>query len=354
MTALTSAEVLNYLKSKDEKKLQNLIKKASEVRDKYVGRQVYLRGLIEYTNICSRNCLYCGLRKSNHHIRRYHLDKDSIIDLAMEAQKQKMQSICLQAGEIRTKKEIDFLVRTVADIKEKSIAVDGKGLGITLSVGELSYHDYQLLFKAGAHRYLLRIETSDPELFQKLHPPEQEFSKRLECLYALKDIGYQVGTGVMIGLPEQTAEQLEADLAFFKRFDIDMIGMGPYMPHPETPLAAFTSAIQLDPYRTSLKMLALARILMPDINMVASTALQSIAADGLINGLLAGANIVMPVLTPPAERELYSIYQNKLYKSLQNTDREIKKAGCEPGYNHWGDPPHWYNRHSLSLGEDRI
>jgi biotin synthase len=353
MISLSIAQIIDYLKSEDPEVHDFLLEEADHCRLKNRGKAVYFRGLIEYSNICSQNCYYCGLRRDNGLIKRYHLERDEIINLAMQAYNAGYQSICLQAGQVSLDKEIDFVADVVAAIKNLSES-KGQGLGITLSLGELSYRQYQQLWDAGAHRYLLRIETSNPALFQKIHPPEQSFNRRLECLQALREIGYQVGTGVMIGLPGQTYEDLAQDLQFFQEKDIDMLGMGPYIPHPDTPLEDKNEGMIQDVFATTIRMLALARILMPDINMVASTALQSIHPDGLRMGIKAGANIVMPILTPEKNRHDYMLYANKRHSAFETLQHDIKAAGYEPTLWQWGDSPHYFKRSGRGIDAKRI
>lgn len=332
------------LRSDDPEVLNNLLLTAETIRFQNVGSSVYLRGLIEFSNFCRCNCLYCGLRKDNRDLSRYHLSHGQIADLALQAHELGLQSVALQSGEIASDRAVDFLAAVVSDLKESTSCNGNRNLGITLSVGELTYAQYKKLYDSGAHRYLLRIEASNQELFEKIHPPDQSYQKRLECLDALKDIGYQVGTGIMIGLPGQTPEHLIEDLDFFIQHNIDMLGMGPYLPHASTPLAQREKLLLLDPYSTTLKMMALSRIFMPDINMVASTALQSIDRNGLQMGLKAGANILMPVLTPEEFREDYCIYDHKQFKSLDNLQYEVEQAGYDLVFWQWGDSRHYYRR----------
>lgn len=334
----------DILKSTDPAVLANLLQNAEILRLHHIGNRVHLRGLIEFSNYCRCDCLYCGLRKSNLHVPRYHLDRSKIVALALQAQELGLQSIALQSGEMTGSGSVDFLAGVVSEIKDKSSRNGNLDLGITLSVGELTYTQYKKLFDSGAHRYLLRIETSNRELFENIHPPGQLYQNRLECLQALKDIGYQVGTGVMIGLPGQSVDHLIEDLDFFIERDIDMLGMGPYLPQSSTPLAQTRLPILVEPTSTTLKMMALARIFMPDINMVASTALQSIAGHGLQMGLKAGANILMPVLTPEKIRDDYCIYDHKQFKSLTRLQREVEQAGYHIGFWQWGDSRHYYRR----------
>lgn len=338
----------NILKDNNPETMEELITRADQVRRKFRGEAVYLRGLIEFTNYCQRNCYYCGLRRDNNAINRYRLSAKEIIDLALQANQMGFQSLALQSGENPDRKTVDFLVRVVSEIRELTTRDSSIGLGITLSVGELSYADYKRLYEAGGHRYLLRIETTDPQLFASIHPPSQTLEKRIECLKALKDIGYQVGTGIMVGLPGQTPDHLLADLQFFVDMDVDMIGMGPYIPHPQTPMGREPSASQVDPWVHTLKVMALTRILMPDINMVASTALQSLRPDGLKWGLRAGANVVMPILTPIKYREDYRLYADKKYKPFPQLKEEIEEAGFRLGLWQWGDSLRWAKRQQQS------
>jgi len=342
----SETEIIEVLSSKDTKTLKKLLEAANRCRRDSIGDRVYFRGLIEFSNQCDRNCFYCGIRKDNRHISRYRLDSNEIVTAALLAFRSGFHSVALQSGEVDSPEQVNFVADVVKLIKEHSQIQDpnGKGLGITLSMGELSYQQYKQLWDAGAHRYLLRIETSDSQLFKSLHPPAQSYTRRVECLTALKDIGFQVGTGVMIGLPGQNFEHLAGDLKFFLDRDIDMLGMGPYIPHHNTPMFRSSRDVYLDPFDASLKMLALARLLMPDINMVASTALQTISPLGLELGLKAGANVVMPILTPEINRRQYRLYENKQFKAVSQLSQEIKHSGFTVGLWEWGDSPHYRKR----------
>lgn len=342
----------SILASADPGLFMNLISSAEQVRLANLGDEVYMRGLIEFSNICRCDCYYCGLRRSNRAVRRYHMDMAEILDKCKEAKLRGIQSIALQSGEICTDKEVNFIAGLVSAIREFSMSDGSPGLGITLSCGELGYTGFKKLFDAGAHRYLLRIETYNPELFESIHPGKQPFERRLECLDMLKDIGYQVGTGIMIGLPGQSYSHLAMDLDFFARRDIDMLGMGPYIPHPQTPLFLSSKPSITDSYTTTLKMLALARLKMPEINMVVSTALQTINRDGLIMGIRAGGNVIMPILTPEKHREDYTLYTQKNHKSLGQLKGEIEMAGYRLAYDKWGDPRHFFTRRGLPYPED--
>lgn len=339
--------VMQILSSTEPDELEALIAQAQACRLETLGNDVYMRGLIEFSNICQCDCFYCGLRKSNATVRRYHLKREQILCLTERIRSLGIYSLALQSGEIASQAEVDLVAEVVRTVHEASIRDGLPDMGITLSIGELSYAQYQQLFEAGARRYLLRVESSDPDLFRSIHPASQPYQRRLACLNALKEIGYQVGTGIMIGLPGQTWEHLAADLNFFVERDIDMLGMGPYIPHPRTPLAQSAVGVLLDPYTATLKMLALARLMMPDINMVVSTALQTIHPEGLKMGVMAGGNVVMPVFTPEDHRMEYSLYAGKQSKNLDALHREIESAGYQLAFNKWGDPQHYYRRRNL-------
>lgn len=354
MQALNHNEIIRILQSSAESAWHDLLDRAEKCRLENIGTEVYLRGLIEFSNYCERNCLYCGLRKNNLQLSRYRVSREQVLDIARQAYTKGFNSLALQSGETGDTADFNYILDIVKTIKDLSGRGACGSLGITLSIGELSYQQYKQLWDAGAHRYLLRIESSDPLLFKKIHSHEQKLERRLECLEALKDIGYQVGTGIMIGLPGQTYEHLAGDLEFFCERDIDMLGMGPYIPHPDTPLARRGDDIMLDPYSATVKMMALSRLMMPDINMVASTALQSIHPDGLKSGLKAGANIVMPILTPEENRHDYSLYANKAYKGLEKLSQEIEQSGYQLAQGEWGDSRHYYRRLNLPYPERGI
>lgn len=346
-------EIVDILADEGENTLYELLQKADICRRENIGANVYLRGLIEFANDCDRNCFYCGIRKDNSNPARYILNQDAIIELALAAYDAGYHSLALQSGESDDPSRVDFVAKTVRKIKQLTVSNDpaGKGLGITLSIGEFTREEYRQLFEAGSHRYLLRIETSDEKLFYKLHPPAQNYQKRLKCLEYLREEGYQVGTGIMVGLPGQTLEHLARDLKFFIDFDIDMLGMGPYIPHHLTPLYKVRDRLEFDPFVVTLKMMALARLLMPDINMVASTALQTINSRGLELGLKAGANIVMPVLTPEPYRESYNLYEEKKYSNPRQLVDEINRYGYPVGLWTWGDSQHYQKRKKFNADD---
>jgi biotin synthase len=255
---------------------QLLFRESARIKEAYVGRKVYFRGLIEFSNICSKDCYYCGIRKGNKKVSRYNLSDDEILQAARYAYEQNYGSIVLQGGEIAS----PAFTRRIENLLKKIKQLSGNSLGITLSLGEQSQETYERWREAGAHRYLLRIETSDRELYKKIHPRDEhhDFDNRYDCLRNLQELGYQAGTGVMIGLPSQTTEHLAADLLFMQSFDVDMVGMGPYIEHHDTPLYAFRNELLPigERFDLALKMIATLRILMKDINIAAATALQAI------------------------------------------------------------------------------
>jgi biotin synthase len=230
---LDKEDLKDILSIKDPADLTVLFDKAYEVKQKLVGNKAFYRGLIEFSNICEKDCYYCGIRRSNKNVDRYMMKEEEIVEGAKWAYENNYGSIVLQSGEREDSFFINFITNVLKKIKEVS---DGK-LGITISLGEQSREVYKEWFEAGAHRYLLRIETSNPELYKQLHPENHDYGKRRKCLDLLRETGYQVGTGVMIGLPGQTVDDLVNDLFFFRDNDIDMIGMGPYIVHKDTPAA---------------------------------------------------------------------------------------------------------------------
>lgn len=327
-----------------------LFRESARIKEAYVGRKVYFRGLIEFSNICSKDCYYCGIRKGNRNVARYNLSDEEILRAATYAHEQNYGSVVIQGGEIASPAFTLRIEKLLKQIKQLS----GNSLGITLSLGEQSRETYERWKDAGAHRYLLRIETSDRELYKKIHPEDahHDFDQRYECLRTLQELGYQAGTGVMVGLPFQTTEHLAADLLFMQSFDVDMVGMGPYIEHRDTPLYAFRN--ELPPigerFDLALKMIAALRILMKDINIAAATALQAIDPLGREKAVKIGANVIMPNVTPGLFRNDYSLYENKPCTDENPDDckncldARIQLADGEIGYGEWGDSKHFAKR----------
>jgi biotin synthase len=345
-----SREDLITLLSADEKERQLIFAKADEIKTHYVGKKVFYRGLIEFSNLCGKNCLYCGIRAGNTQTNRYEVTEAEILEAAKYAIDNKFGSIVIQAGERSDKSFVSRIARIVSQIKEMS---NGE-LGITLSLGEQTEETYQLWYDSGAHRYLLRIEVSNPELYTKYHPNDKkhDYNARIESLHMLRKVGYQVGSGVMIGLPFQQISDLADDLIFFRDFDIDMVGMGPYIEHESTPLYEHKDQLmpRIDRFYLSLKMVAILRIMMKDINIAATTAMQAIDPMGREKAIKVGANIIMPNLTPTKYREDYLLYEDKPCVDEEADDckkcleARIHMAGGAVGYGEWGDSEHFKKR----------
>lgn len=329
---------------------QKVLDKALQVKADSVGRNVYLRGLIELSNICAKDCCYCGIRKSNKSVHRYNLSDEEVYAAAEFAWQKGFGSLVIQSGELVAPAFAEHIERLLIGIHQRT----NSELSITLSCGEQSLEVFKRWRAAGAHRYLLRIESTDRELYYQIHPQNQlhAYEKRIEGLEFLREAGYQVGTGVMIGLPGQTIENLADDLLFFKSRDLDMIGMGPYIEHAETPLYDRRNLLwsTAERFRMSLLMIASLRLLMPDINIASSTALETLDPLGRQSGLLAGANVVMPNLTPVTNRIDYMLYDNKpnLDKdpalSTSSLNEAIEAIGEKICYFEPGNSQHYLKR----------
>jgi biotin synthase len=310
---LNHEQLVSWLKEDDPTQLEVLWRAADELRSKEVGQEVHLRGLIEFSNHCMRRCAYCGLR-ANNKVQRYRMGEDEILSCAKESQSFGYGTVVLQSGEDFGMEPL-WLAEVVKRIKAET------SLAVTLSVGECAEADYKLWKKAGADRFLLRFETTDTELFERIHGCLPGRMQRIEILRLLKELDYEVGSGVMIGIPGQTYDTLANDLECFKELDLDMIGVGPYIAHPDTPLGQpehpdFPLAEPGEQVPNSeamtYKMIALTRLMRPDSNIPSTTALATLnSAEGRELGLARGANIVMPNMTPTKYREFYEIYPDK-------------------------------------------
>ena len=309
---LSKNEIIEILK--DAGRNDWLFKTADKIRHENVGDNVHLRGLIEFSNICKRQCKYCGLRSENKHIERYRISVENIIEYAQNAVAMGYKTIVLQSGEDEYF-STDIMCEIIAGIKNLGVA-------LTLSIGERSYNDYKAFKEAGADRYLIRIETTDRNLYKQMHP-NMDFDNRVECLKNLRELGYEVGTGCLVGLPGQTIESLADDILFFKKINADMVGIGPFIPHPETPLKNSPGGS----FELALKVMALTRIMLPDINIPATTAMETINPNGRIIALQSGANVVMPNVTTSEYRTKYEIYPNKICI----TESAQKCRGCIEG-----------------------
>ena len=294
--SLTKSEIIELLNSDGKE----LYKYSDRVRQENVGDGVHLRGLIEFSNICKCSCKYCGLRSPNNRADRYRLEPDDIIKYAQNGVELGYKTVVLQSGEDNYY-DTDKLCHIISEIKKNDIA-------ITLSIGERTREEYQAFKDAGADRYLLRIETTDKELYKFLHP-HMDFNNRVRCLKDIKDIGYEVGTGCLVGLPNQTIDSLADDILFFKSLGADMVGIGPFIPHPETPLKGELNPKNFD---MALKVMAITRLILPDINIPATTAMETINPMGRIIALQSGANVVMPNILDSEYKVKYEIYPNKI------------------------------------------
>jgi biotin synthase len=304
-------EILGWLREDDPRRLEELWAAADAVRRERVGDAVHLRGLVELSNICRRQCGYCGLRAGNAKLERYRLDAGQVLGCARRARDLGYGTVVVQAGE-DPGIEAGWMAEIVRSVKRET------GLAVTLSLGERTESELRLWREAGADRYLLRFETSDRALFDRIHPvaPGQHRSDRLAQLLAMRELGYEIGSGVMVGIPGQGFESLADDLLLFRELDLDMIGVGPFIAHPETPLgAAPQPALQGQVPATEAlvyRVLALARLLCPEANIPSTTALATInRASGRELGLARGANVVMPNVTPVEFRAKYEIYPGK-------------------------------------------
>ena len=283
----------------DDTKNDWLFKEADRVRHENVGDEVHLRGLIEFSNICKRQCKYCGLRSANKEIERYRILKDELLMYAQKAVNMGYRTLVLQSGEDDFY-DTDKIVEIIREIKKFDVA-------LTLSIGEKTYDEYKAFKDAGADRYLLRIETTDKNLYETMHP-NASYENRKQCLYDLKSLGYETGTGCLVGLPNQTTESLAEDILFFKNLDADMVGIGPFIPHSETPLAKTPKG----DFWLALKVMALTRLNLPDINIPATTAMETLNPNGRVIALNSGANVVMPNVTSKEYRTKYEIYPGKI------------------------------------------
>ncbi|MGM0566701.1 MAG: [FeFe] hydrogenase H-cluster radical SAM maturase HydE [Bacteroidota bacterium] len=344
-------ESLAYLLKTQGNERQKLLEYAHEVKKHEVGLKTYFRGLLEFSNICAKNCYYCGIRRGNGNVERYFMTEDEIISQVQYAIDNHYASIVLQSGERTDRK----FTQHITDLLRKITAINsGQSLGITLSMGEQSEEVYKEWQAAGANRYLIRIEASNPELYKKLHPDNSvhNYQRRLDAIERLKALGYQTGTGVMIGLPFQDEYDLADDLLFMQRHDIDMVGMGPYIEHQDTPLYRYRDQLmpKEERFDLSLKMVALLRIMMKDINIAATTAMQTLDPLGREKAIKVGANVIMPNLTPVKYREGYLLYEDKPCLDEEAEDchtcleARISIAGDEIGYDEPGTSLHYQKR----------
>ena len=299
---LPDQELLELITTTDSTANELLAARADKIRQQYYGKKVYIRGLIEFTNYCKNNCYYCGIRAGNGQAQRYRLTKEQILDCCAEGYRLGFRTFVLQGGE-----DPYYTDERICDIVA-AIRAQHPDCAITLSIGEKERASYQAYFDAGANRYLLRHETAAPEHYAQLHPASMSLANRKRCLFDLKEIGYQVGSGFMVGSPYQTPANLLADLRFLQELEPDMIGIGPYITHEQTPFADKKSGTA----EQTLRLLSILRLLFPYALLPATTALGTIHPNGRELGLKAGGNVVMPNLSPVNVRKLYELYENKI------------------------------------------
>ncbi len=304
---------------------EGLRERADEIRRQVYGRAVYIRGLIEFTNYCKNNCYYCGIRHGNGRLERYRLTKEEILLCCEEGYRLGFRTFVLQGGEDPYFGD-DLICDIISAIRRKY-----EDCAITLSIGEKSRESYEAFYKAGANRYLLRHETADNAHYSKLHPASMSLENRKRCLFDLKEIGYQVGSGFMVGSPFQTAQNLVSDIRFLMELEPDMIGIGPFIRHNDTPFAKYESgSLEL-----TLRLISILRLVFPWALLPSTTALGTIHPMGREMGLKAGANVVMPNLSPVSVRKLYSLYDNKICTGDESAqcrsclENRVKNAGYE-------------------------
>lgn len=323
--SLTLEEYELLISERTDEAADELRRLAVETRKKHYGNSVYIRGLIEISNICKNDCLYCGIRRSNRDCERYRLTKEQILSCCDEGYALGFRTFVMQGGE-----DAYFTDERLCDIVS---AIKGKypDCAVTLSMGERSRESYERLYAAGADRYLLRHETATAEHYEKLHPSEMRFEERMQCLRDLKDIGFQTGCGFMVGSPYQTYADIARDLKFIEEFKPQMCGIGPFIPHKATPFASFDAGtVELTCY-----LLSIVRLICPTVLLPATTALGSIEEGGRERGILSGANVVMPNLSPVDNRRKYELYDNKLYSNAESAqakvelEKRIKSIGYE-------------------------
>lgn len=321
-TQLNKEEWLKLLQDMDEETAGRLRKWANEKRHYYYDDKVYMRGLIEFTNYCNKHCKYCGIRSENTKLERYRLTEDEILSCCKEGYELGYRTFVLQGGEdpYYTDEKVERLIK---DIKREH-----PECAITLSIGEKSYESYKRYYEAGADRYLLRHETASKSLYESLHP-SMSYHNRIRCLKDLKAIGYQVGTGFIVGLPGQTYKDLVEDLIFLKELEPEMVGIGPFIPQKDTPLGR----VQAGTVKQTTRLISLIRLMLPKALIPATTSLGSIDAMGREKGLQAGANVVMPNLSPVAVRDKYALYDGKVCTGDEAAhcraciEKRIEKAG---------------------------
>lgn len=360
----SDADIVRLLGLTEPDDCERLRRAAYDLTTRLIGDKVHYRGIVEFSNRCTLNCRYCGIRRDNRDLERYDLSREQIIESAIWAAESHYGSVCLQAGERRDEPFIALVEDCIREIRARTVSDTlPEGASITLSLGEQSLATYRRWRKAGGEadgmRYLLRMETSNPELFARLHPHdfahEKAYASRIRALENLRAAGFQVGTGGMIGLPDQTLDDLCADIRFYQRLDADMLGMGPYILSRGGDMH---DAGMLEPaplLQLALNMLAVCRLVLRDVNIAAATALQALAEDGREQGIAHGCNIIMPNITPRPVRKRYQLYDNKPCIDDEPTDcracleGRIQRMGRRVGWNEWGCSRHFRRRRRLPV-----
>lgn len=361
---LNRNELQALLTTDDKKVVQAMFNHAESITQRFFKNKVYLRGIVEFSNECEKDCKYCGVRRSIKNVKRYCMSQEDILKCSDVVFNNGYGTFMLQSGEITTPERIEWLEDLVRKIKKRSRALESKkfnrplseckGLQVALSVGELSSENYQRLYDAGARRYLLRIETSNPKLYRKLHPRDHHWEVRHQCLLELKRIGFQTGTGVLIGVPFQTSWDMADDILYLDRLGAHMIGMGPYVYQPNTPIGrswklSVGRKLRNEREETeynewlveqTIRMYALTRIVMGIPNIAATTALEALSSTSRQRALCSGCNLVMPIITPDEYRKEYSLYSGKseVVSHRQKLVTLIHSIGKEPIFFEWGDP----------------
>ncbi len=322
--SLTETEYLTLIRHRDETR-EVLAARACKARARHYGQQIFIRGLIEFSSFCKNNCYYCGLRANNTHAKRYRLSPEEIIAAADTGYTLGFRTFVLQGG------EDPFFTDVILTDLIKALKSRHPDCAVTLSLGERSYESYRLLRQAGADRYLLRHETADKTHYGRLHPPEMDFDRRMQCLTDLRALGLQVGAGFMVGSPYQTEENLARELVFLRDFRPEMVGIGPFLPHHDTPFAKESpGSVELTCF-----LLSLIRLTLPDVLLPATTALGTADPNGREKGIMAGANVLMPNLSPAHVRKKYLLYDGKICtgeeaaQCIECLKNRIRKTGCE-------------------------
>ena len=322
---LTKEEYIELLRTVTTEEKELLRMEAMRLREQYYGNRIYIRGLIEFTNYCKNNCLYCGIRNENKKAERYRLSKEEILSCCKNGYELGFRTFVLQGGEDAYYHD-DRMEEIVRAIRETY-----PDCAITLSIGERSFESYKRLKEAGADRYLLRHETADKCHYESLHPASMKWENRKECLYQLKKLGYQVGAGFMVGSPGQTLETLAEDFVFLQELEPQMVGIGPFIPHHDTPFKEKAAGSVED----TLFYLSIIRIILPKVLLPATTALGTLDPMGRERGILTGANVIMPNLSPTSQRKKYELYDNKLCtgeeaaEGLEELKKRVSSIGCE-------------------------